>query len=327
MKNLQMALSGVLALQLVLATGLFWESTSRQQAQAQATQLVQTETNALQRLEIAGDDEHVTLVRKDGQWLLPELHDLPVNGDKLDTLLEKLTALKGNWPVATSNSARERFEVAEEKFRKHLKLYSAEGDKPALELFVGTSPGFRKVHVRRADDDAIYAVELNSFDLPTTTDSWLDKSLLAAGTLEQIQGPDYALEKAEDGWKFAAADSGDGEQTPAVDPGKARELAAALEKLRITKAVDNASESALQAEETEIVVQTSEGERRYHFASADDKYYVRRDDREQLFEISQHDFDRVTNKRRQDLVLIEREEEEQTAEEKAESTKEEATQS
>ncbi|WP_406828328.1 DUF4340 domain-containing protein [Microbulbifer sp. ARAS458-1] len=320
MKNLQMALSGVLALQLVLAAGLFWESSSRQQAQTQQTQLVQAETDALQRLEIVGDDQSVALVRKDGQWQLPELHNLPVNSDKLDTLLEKLTALKSNWPIATSNSARERFEVAENKFRKHVKLYTAEGNDPALELFVGTSPGFRKVHVRRAGDDAIYAVALNSFDLPSTADSWLDKTLLAAGDLTRIQGPDYTLEKGEDGWAFSADN---GEETPAVDPGKARELAAALEKLRITKAVDEAPE----VEATEFVVRSGDDERRYHFASADDKYYVRRDDRDQFFEIAKYDFDRVMDKRHQDLVLIERDEEEQTAEQESSSTEEEGTES
>ncbi|WP_066961178.1 DUF4340 domain-containing protein [Microbulbifer sp. Q7] len=320
MKNLQMALSGVLALQLVLAAGLFWESSSRQQAQAQSTPLVQAETDALQRLEIVGEKESVTLVKQEDQWQLPGLHDLPVDRDKLDTLLEKLNALKGTWPIATSNSARERFEVAEDKFRKRLKLYTAEGDDPALELFVGTSPGFRKVHVRRAGDDAIYAVELNSFDLPSTADNWLDKTLLAAGDLTRIQGPDYTLEKSEDGWAFAADN---GEETPAVDPGKARELATALEKLRITKAVDEAPE----VEATEFVVKAGNGERRYHFASADDKYYVRRDDRDQLFETAKYDFDRVMDKRHQDLVLVEREDEEQTAEEEPDASEEDQAKS
>ncbi|MBB5211141.1 DUF4340 domain-containing protein [Microbulbifer hydrolyticus] len=311
MKNLQMALSGVLALQLVLAAGLFWNTSARNQAQAQQTQLVQTKTDALKRLEIAGDDERVTLVKKDGQWQLPDLHDLPVDSDKLDTLLAKLTALKGNWPVATSNSARERFEVAEDKFRKHLKLYTTDGDTPTAELLVGTSPGFRKVHVRRADDDAIYAVELNSFDLPENAGSWLDKTLLAAGDIERIEGPDYQLRKNGDNWKFATANS-DGKEivVPAVDPGKSRELASALEKLRVT----SPAEEIPDVEETEIVVQSERGELRYHFAQADNKYYVRRNDREQVFEIAKYDFERVVNKRHDDLVLVEREEKEQTAE-------------
>ncbi|TLM77323.1 DUF4340 domain-containing protein [Microbulbifer harenosus] len=307
MKNLQKILSGVLALQLVLAAGLFWDASARQQAQAQQTRLVDAETDALKRLEIAGDGNSVTLARKNGQWQLPDLHDLPVDSDKLDTLLEKLTALKGNWPVATSASARERFEVAEDKFRKHLKLYTAEGDTPALELFVGTSPGFRKVHVRRAGDDAIYAVELNSFDLPENADSWLDKTLLAAGDIEHIEGPDYQLRKDGENWKFADTGS---EAAPAVDPGKARELASALEKLRITAPVSEVPE----VEETEVLVQTKDGELRYRFLHADDKYYVRRSDREQVFEIAKYDFDRVTDKRHDNLVLVEREEKEQTAE-------------
>lgn len=307
MKNLQKILSGTLALQLVLAAGLFWDATSRQQAQTQKTELVQTETDALQRLEVAGEDESVTLVKKDGQWQLPALYDLPVDSDKLDRLLEKLAALKGNWPVATSSSARERFEVAEDKFRKHLKLYTANDDAPAVELFVGTSPGFRKVHVRRAGDNAIYAVELNSFDLPENADSWLDKSLLAAGDIERIEGPDYQLRKDSDSWKFA--DTGT-EAAPAVDPGKARELAGALEKLRVTVPVSDAPE----AEETEVVVHTKGDQLRYRFFQADDKYYVRRSDREQAFEIAKYDFERVTDKRHENLVLVERKEKEQTAE-------------
>ena len=320
MKNLQMALSGVLALQLVLAAGLFWESASRQQAQAQPIQLVQTETDALQRLEIAGDDESVALVRKDGQWQLPDLHDLPVNSDKLDTLLTKLASLKGNWPVATSNSARERFEVAEDKFRKHLKLFTGEENTPTLELYLGTSPGFRKVHVRRADDDAIYAVELNSFDLPAEADTWLDKSLLAAGSIQRIQGPDYKLERGDDGWTFA---SGEPDGSPAVDPGKARDLATALEKLSITKPV----EEAPKAEEIEIVVEAADRELRYHFAQANDQYFVRRGDRRQVFEISKYDYERVVPQRYENLVLQEREDEEQTAEEESEAKSISGTQS
>ena len=80
-------------------------------------------------------------------------------------------------------------------------------------------------------------------------------------------------------------------------------------------------------EETEILVQSGSGELRYYFAQADDKYFVRRSDRAQVFEITKHDFDRVVPQRFADLVLVERKDSEQTAEGVSEAVADDGAQS
>ncbi|WP_308366389.1 MULTISPECIES: DUF4340 domain-containing protein [unclassified Microbulbifer] len=303
MKKLQFYLSGFLALQLVLAAGLFWREHRQQELQQQSEPLLALQREQLQRLEISADDNSVTLQKNGGEWRLPELHSLPVDAAKIDGLLDKLAEMRSGWPVATTSSARERFEVGEEKFQKRLRLYS-DGE-VATEFFIGTSPGFRRVHLRRAGDDAIYAVELNSYEIPAKGEEWLDKKLLAAGELESISGPDYQLRKVDGEWQFAEAE---GE----LDADKARELANALSGLRIQKPAEEAPE----AEPLQIQVTANGGEFSYQFLHADDKYFVRRSDREQLFELSRYNYERIADLRRPQLVRKSEEEGEpqQTAE-------------
>lgn len=295
MKKLQFYLSGFLALQLVLAAGLFWREHRQQELQQQSEPLLALQREQLQRLEISAGDDSVALQKNAGEWQLPELHNLPVDAAKLDGLVDKLVEMRSGWPVATSDSARERFEVSEEKFQKRLRMYS-DGE-VAAEFFIGTSPGFRKVHLRRAGDDAIYAAELNSYEMPVEGEDWLDKKLLAAGDLESINGPDYQLRKVDGEWQFAAGEGG-------LDADKARELANALSGLRIQKPVGEKPE----AEPLAIQVAAGGGEFGYQFLHSGDKYFVRRSDREQLFELSRYDYERIADLRRPQLVLQPKEE-------------------
>jgi len=306
MKKLQFYLSGFLAVQLVLAAGLLWRDQRQQDMQQQREVLLAVDRNQLQHLEISAGNKTVVLQKNGSQWQLPDLQGLPVDSAKLDALLEKLAGLQSGWPVASSRAARDRFEVAEDKFQKRLRLFTGEGE-PAAELFIGSSPGFRKTHVRGADDDAIYAVELNSYELPAEADSWLDKKLLAAGEVQAIAGPDYKLAERDGKWQFA-------EGGAKLDESKARQLANALANLRITRAATEVPE----AEAIHIQVTTDSGELDYEFIQADEHYFVRRGDREQLFELSRYDYERIADPRNQALVLEEKGEVEQTVEEKGE---------
>ncbi|MCW8127265.1 DUF4340 domain-containing protein [Microbulbifer halophilus] len=301
MKKLQFYLSGFLALQLVLATGLFWREHRQQEMQQQREPLLAVETGQIEKLEISDGDASVTLRKQGDTWLLPELEKLPANADKLDTLLEKLQGLRTGWPVATTDSSRERFEVAEDRFRKRLRLYTG-GEKAVAEFYLGTSPGFRKIHLRSDGDDAVYAVELSSFEWPAKAADWLDKKLLAAGDVEAIDGPDYRLAKRDGKWQFDAGEA-------PLNSGEAEQLADALKNLRVSKLAAKVPE----AEPVRVKVTTGSGELDYEFLQADEHFYVRRGDREQLFELSRSAFDRIAGVRNEQLVLEEKQETERTA--------------
>lgn len=288
MTTTQARLSALLLLQLLIAAGLFWNS-QQQQQQGLQQPLLSFEQSQVDRVVLADGDTTATLSRVDGNWQLPQMQQLPADSDKLDDLLSKLNALNAGWPVATTASGRERFEVAEDNFQRRLQLYR--GDTALGELFVGTSPGFRKVHARRPGDDEIYSVALNSYELPVTDEAWLDKTLLSATGVDSIKGPDYALHKKEESWGFVTAAPEAEQASPKLNVEKAQQLASAVAGLRVDGVADSPP-----GEATPITLEVAGagGRWTYQFMQADDNYYVRRDDLEAIFTISQFDYERIT---------------------------------
>ncbi|NHN38414.1 DUF4340 domain-containing protein [Pseudomaricurvus alcaniphilus] len=194
MNKLTSWLGGLLALQLVLAAGLFWGDGAGQ-SEAIGQPLLGFEQAQIDKVVIGAGEEEVTLQRQDGQWRLPGQSDLPVDSGKLQPLLEQLHGLQSGWPVATSASSHQRFEVSEDTHQRRIRLFR--DGQLVVDLYLGTSPGFKKVHGRRAADTEVYALPLNSFDFPTSADNWLDKTLQATGADEVTERP--ATDEAGEG--------------------------------------------------------------------------------------------------------------------------------
>jgi len=236
MTKLKSKLAGLLVIQLILAIGLWGFNQPPNQEMSQRP-LVMINGMQIDRLTVTDGDQTTTIEMVDGHWQLPQLNNLPANMNKLDELLAKLKNLKTGWATATTSASHERFEVSEDNFQKHLQLYV--GEKLTGDLYLGTSPGFRKVHVRQAGESSVYSVKLNSFDIPTSSDEWLDKTLLSAKAISQIKGPDYTLAKTEDNWSFSNPNSAMENNLPSVDEEKAKNLASALSRLTVLKVADN----------------------------------------------------------------------------------------
>lgn len=298
MNKLHLVLAGVFAAQMLLAGLLYWQGQNGQ-AQSQAEPLLSFAAAEVDRVVIADGDQSLTLHKQDGQWQLPDLQQLPGAADKMDELLERLTAIQLTWPVATTTGAHTRFEVADEKFQRRIEVFS--GDKKQGEFFLGTSPGFRKVHARRAGESEVFAVNLNTFDLPVAANEWLDKSLIAATNPQSISGVDYTLQKSGDAWTLAEP-TAEGEQ--AVNEQQANNLAKALTGLRVQTLASDLPDT----EAVVIAVKDDKAEWRYEFMQADNNYYVKRSDKEAVFTISQSDYERITGVRQPQLALKEKEE-------------------
>lgn len=286
-------LGGLLALQLVLATGLALDGLRERSADA-AAPLLDFETAAVDRI-IVDDNasKSTTLTRDDEGWQIASVEDLPANDAKADNMLDTLAGLRTTMPVVSTAAGRERFEVTEENFQRRLRLY--DGDDLLGEYFFGTSPGFRRTHGRRADDDEVYALAFNNFDLPADANDWLDKTLLSAGDVTAIKGTDYQLSRNGDSWQLAAADAN--EVAPQVDRSKVDELVNALESMRVLRVEDGLPEG----ERVVVEVTTKDGDFRYEFATADSKYYVKRSDLDRAFTISQTDYERIAGTTREML--------------------------
>jgi len=169
-----------------------------------------------------GKDKSITLARKEGRWFLAgpaavdgsSAGDVPADPEKVEKLINKLAGLRAPWPVATTASARERFEVGDANSQRHVLLQT--GGKTAAELLAGTSPGFRRLHVRIPGADAVYEVDLTHLEMSTAADEWVDRAVLAAtGNITAVAREGrWRLARSDEGWMLddGAADSNAAEQ-------------------------------------------------------------------------------------------------------------------
>ncbi len=157
-----------------------------------------------------GKGEKVRLVKEKGKWILPDYYRFPADQDAVNKMLDTLAGMKEGWPVATTSGAAERFKVARTDFERHIVL--AVGSRPVADLYVGTSPGFRKVHVRVAGSPDILAVKFSAYDAGTGPDDWLDRRYLALDRekIRSIALPGFTLVRKEN--RFVLADLADDEQ-------------------------------------------------------------------------------------------------------------------
>ncbi len=154
-------------------------------------------------------DKAVELKKTEGKWRLPRLDNFSADQNKVGKLLEKLAKLEKGWPVATTAGAVRRFKVAAEDFERRITLFK-DGNEVAL-VYFGTSPGFRKVHARGADDNVIVAVPFSLFEADVKPDDWIDRNVLEVpvADLTRVEMPEYTLLFEDGAWRLADLKEGE----------------------------------------------------------------------------------------------------------------------
>ncbi|MET1256421.1 DUF4340 domain-containing protein [Aliikangiella maris] len=291
MKQLKSKLSILLVLQLVLIGGLLLinQNSSEQHPQQSLMKFVINDVN---KIIIDGEDKTISLQKVDQQWQLPELKNLPAESNKITQALNKLSELKTGWPTTTTASAHQRFAVADDKYQRRIQLFK--GDNIVDEIYLGTSPGFRKVHVRKPSDSEVYSVKLNTFDFPVNNNDWLEKSLLNSQSVSKIKGNDFELVKSGEDWQLADSQT----ENLMLDAEKASTLAQSLANLNVIALAD--STPASQAVTLEVT--DEKVTHQYQFYQQESDYFVARNDIEGYFKISQSDFDTITQNKLENLL-------------------------
>ena len=203
MKKTLFLLTVLLLVQTALA-GYFWNHSRTQDTFAAEEPLLSFSADHITAITITGPDKKtVNLQKKDSRWIIPEYFKAPADGDRVDELLAKLAGLKKSWPVATTPEAAKRFKVTADQFERHIILKKE--DTPVAELYVGTSPSFRKVHVRLPSRPEIMAVTFSTQDADDTPDNWLDKDIatLAEDEIAAITLNDIHLLHKDGKWELA----------------------------------------------------------------------------------------------------------------------------
>ncbi len=169
-------LSVLLVVQIALAAGLVLNGNTLSAAENDKP-LFAFKADAIDRISIDGPNQsHVVLAKSNGHWQLPDMGNFPADDERVKRLLDRIDRLKLGEPVATTSGARERFKVAEKSYERRLVIDA--GNKTLGTLYLGTSPAMRQVHARLNADDAIYAVNLATYEIPVKAAEWEDRTVL-----------------------------------------------------------------------------------------------------------------------------------------------------
>jgi hypothetical protein len=295
-------LGGLLVLQIAVAVGL---NVSKQDYRAFAPEekLLSFDAGAVDRIRIDGDaDTHVVLHKQDNQWRLPGLHDFPADQGNVKHLLERLAQLKKGWPLATTAGAAKHFKVAETSFERKLTL--SQSEKPLATLYVGTSPGFRKVHVRLPDKDDIYAVEFNTYEVGVKPEDWIDKAILThpAKDIQRVELPGVTLQQQDD--KLEVVGLAEDEETVKDEAKRLLDRIAGL-NIRAVLDSDNTSNHAQDKPELRYTLALKSGATEtYVFTKPKDAdYYVlKASPRDESFQVNTWSVDQIKGVTRDKLV-------------------------
>ena len=233
-----------------------------------------------------GSGSSVLLRRTGEQWQLPRLSGLPANPEKVEKVLKSLTDEDPGWTVAHTLAARQRFQVADYHFRRKVTLASLE--QTIGTVYLGTSPGFRKVHARNESNDGIYSLDLNLYDLPIEAGKWVEPRLLQVRAPMEINADGYSLQRRDGEWRLGTGDAPE-----------QRELQALLDALRNLQVLGVASQEqqlAAEREEAELILDITglAGTRELEFFKLGDDHYAASSEYSHLFRISAYDFDQLT---------------------------------
>jgi hypothetical protein len=287
MRSASPALFVVLLLQLGILATLYWPA-PEQGVQPGSEALLPATLSQLDEWQISDNEgRSVALLRAAGGWVLPDLGGLPADSDKVNTALAQLGAIRSEWPIATSEAAQQRFAVAPYLFERKL-TWIREG-KSLATLYLGTAPGFRRVHARNAEQAAVYSITFNAFDVPANPNDWLDKTLLQVSDPLQVAGPGYRLQRQGDSWSGAAGEAADERELEA--------LLNALAYLQVDGVAGQEQANTLDITQPQLALSigTEAGEQQLSLYSAGDKHFARSSRYPgQAFSISAYDFDRFS---------------------------------
>ncbi|CAA0116417.1 Uncharacterised protein [Halioglobus japonicus] len=274
-----------LLIQCGIVAAVFWPDTSPNHYEKRA--FAPFPVNAIDELRIGDEYDNEVVLRRTGNiWLLPNLENLPANSTKVSDLLHTLTTQSGSWPIADSPAARQRFQVADYYYQKRLSLFSG-GEKLGT-IYLGTSPGFRKIHARNDKQDAIYSINLDPTGTRVVEDAWIDDRLLQVRAPLRIDSDLYNLYFENGNWQSATGGNPDQQEL--------RKLIAALKNLQVEGVADEDLQRELSVTEADLVlnIQSLAGDVTLKLVSLDGNHYIYSSEFPLFFKCSNYDFNQLT---------------------------------
>jgi hypothetical protein len=145
----------------------------------------------------------VILEKQGTNWGIATADAYPVDQTKVQEFLKNVEKLKTTGPVVSKEGYFKKLEVADDEFQRKIVLTH---DGKQIAFFLGTSPGFKRVHLRRADSKDVVLVEgLTAWEAGFKASDWADRNYFKvpetdvwAVTLQNAKGT-IQMEKSPSG--------------------------------------------------------------------------------------------------------------------------------
>lgn len=206
--KLNLVLTLVLGAQVALAAALFISGGQNAAPRTRDSLLPMAPDSIVSVTVRDGKGNTVTLERENDQWRVPARQGFPVNSQRLNDLLQGLHRARPGMPVATSDAARKRFDVAQGDFARHLTLRTDNGTE--VSFYLGKAAGAGRVYLRRAGEDTIQDVQVSLWKASAEANDWLDPGYLhpkLAG-VNHVRLPNVALKRQGNRWRVADSPEG-----------------------------------------------------------------------------------------------------------------------
>ncbi len=306
MKKLLKLLGILFVIQLALAVWLWLPDAPAGFAQSNAPLLSFTPAD-IDEIRLASsktdteDAQTVVVRRQEGRWTVPDYFSMPAGQKKVEDFLASLLSLKAGWPVATTAQSARRFEVGEDNYQRRIELLD-EG-KVIATLYLGTSPGLRKVHARVPASENTYSVDFAVFNAPVKGKEWSDPAFLHLdqARITTVRHSQWTLAKAEDTWRLEGLDSGQNSNVDAIK-GFVGQLAA----LGYDEVLGTEEKPEFKLAESAVQIETVLDDGRtlvYRFAQPEDNYAVlKRSDDDRIFRIANFQIGTLLTTNREQFV-------------------------
>jgi hypothetical protein len=165
-------LLGLLLIQVLLVGFVYWP---RQPSAGGRAPLVEVDlVQQVVQIAIQDDEQNeVRLLESSEGWVLPDADNYPLDAAQVESFLAKLASITTSSSVAQTADSHRRLQVAEGDFVRRIDL-ALEGGRHIV-LYLGSSPSFGAIHVRREGDDAVYLTTgVAVSDASATAGSWVD---------------------------------------------------------------------------------------------------------------------------------------------------------
>jgi hypothetical protein len=248
-----------------------------------------------------GKDKKLVLKKENGTWVIPDYNSFPAAKSKIAQTIGELLKTIRSWPVAQTESAAKKLKLTEEEFDR--KIDFAVGDQVTT-FYLGTSPTYKKVHAKLADQPETYVINFGTYQLGADQADWLDKEYLTIpdDQIAVLEVNDLKLSRVENNWQLEGLGVEEEINTP-----EAQAAVNSIARLVFVEVLGSETRTEYNLEKPKVsakITKTDGTTREYKLAkhSKEDFYVLKVSDQPYYFKVANFAADSVDKAKREAVV-------------------------